>query len=321
MPSRAAQKKKNMRFNSEKMIGFTETGVARRLVFLAAIAAMSAPFTFASLDSCITPSSTSASGRTDTTSGVPIAANPGSGADDFASLSTSPVTGCSGTDINFQNFTQTGVSSGNGGSGGVYVSLLSNSDLSAGAVDAVFSTIRGSDGSSGGSSTYGNGGTNDDRNNWTGGSSGDTYVVDYTANATGGAYFQYVTIDLNGLNIGAAGYDGSAGSFAGTISLCLGGTWSSGGTGGTCSAGNGNIDTITYVAGTNTYNVALSTTYTTIGIENSFTLTNGSGYQGGTTWLTSFDEDFAESPEPGSFLLLGAGLAGLAFVRLRKHRV
>ncbi len=300
--------------------GVSESAFMRRVILVSAVALMSAPFTFATTDSCLASSSTSIT-QTNQFSGVPIAAaGGGTEPDDFESLSSSGVTGCAGTDVQFTNFSETGnTTGGDGGAGGTYVSTLTNQDLTAtDPVYVVFSTVRGTD-----SSTGGNGSNDDGINNWIGGAgsgSSTTYTVDYTANATGTAYFQYFTVDLNGLSVGVTGtgVGHAPGTVSGTFSLCLGGTWNASGT--TCSTGASNITTITY-NGATSYSLNLGSTYTQIGIENSFTLTNGSGTGFGTTYLTSLGEDFAETPEPSSLLLLAGGLLALLAFRLRPVRL
>jgi hypothetical protein len=271
----------------------------RRIMLAATVWALVAPSVFASLASCSTSTATSSAIAGSQIAGAPIAAaGPGN---DFATLGTAPVTGCQGTDINFQNLTETNGAPA-GGSGN-YISTLSNQDLTAGTVTAIFSTVRGADAQSGGG--HGDAGTNDGTNNWVGSA---TFTTNYNAAATSTGFFQVFALNLDGVQLGAAGTAGTAGTVTGTVSLCFGGTWS----GAVCSSGNSH--TINLVSGTNSYSFAFNSV-TQIGIQNSFTLTNGSGTGSTPTFITSFTEAFSEAPEPCTFALFGTAIAGLAFWR------
>jgi len=283
---------------------FVREAARPRLILLLALASLAAPCTFASLAACTTSTTNSVNVTGSQIAGAPIAAA-GSG-DDFTTLSTSPVTGCQGTDINFQNFTETETPLGTTTAAGTYVSTLTNQDITAGAVDALFSTVRGADGS--GSGGNGDGGKNDAVNNWEYNSTANTITVNYTEATTSGPGVQFFALSMNGVQ------DGSGG-ITGTISLCAGGTFVSA----VCTGGT--LQTISVTNGTNFYVLNLGAQYTQIGIENSFTLNGSTGASGGNrAFITSFSDDFEETPEPSTFVLLGSALAAVGLLRLRARR-
>ena len=181
-------------------------------------------------------------------------------------------------------------------------------DLLLGPVTAVFSSVNGSD------NVATDGVANDGLNNWFTPRKGPdaTIVTDYQMNSTDAMHL--FTLNLLGVVAGGGG-----GLVTGTVGLCLGAAWSGGGSGPTCS---GTTQTITLVSGTNLYSVVLAAgNWTTIGIQNNFVLTSGNASgTAGNTFLTSFDETFEITPEPSTFALLGASLAGLAALRARRRK-
>jgi hypothetical protein len=69
--------------------------------------------------------------------------------------------------------------------------------------------------------------------------------------------------------------------------------------------------------------VTLTVATAIIGVQNNFILKAGNAAVGGgipaQTFLTSFDESFAETPEPSTFALFGVALAGVAALRVRRR--
>jgi hypothetical protein len=264
------------------------------LLFLISIAMMSA--CFGTTVACIASTDTSQT-NPDQIAGVPIAAG-GSG-DSFHDLGAGAVTGCSGTNIQFVNLTVAPTAMA-----GTYLSTLANQDLNAGAVTAIFSSVRGNDQDT-------NQTANDGRNNWfsspngANGLAGNSLQVNYEADALAGAVMRNFTLGLLGASIPAGG------SITGSVLLCLGAVF---GAGNTCA---GTEITQNLTSGVLNYNVALGGSFTKIGVENTFTLAPGTTAN---TFLTSFDESFAESPEPSTFVLFGVALAGLSAIGLRKRK-
>ncbi len=277
------------------------------IVLLSAVAA--SQVCLATPASCLTTTNTSVAVAGEQNAGAIIAASSFPTADDLNSVNAAG--GCSGVDLVFSTFTST--QNGVDELAGNYISTGLNQDLSAGAVTAVFSNVNGAD------NVLTDGVPNDGMNDWYAvkGGGNQTLVTDYQVVAAI-AILQF-TLDLNGVGLGGSAGGPVKGTLTGTVNLCLGGTWSSGGTGSTCS---GTIQTITLISGTDTYAVALLPgNWTTIGIQNTFILKPGAALlTAGDTYLTSFDESFSETPEPSTFVLLGSALAGIAALRFRKRK-
>lgn len=289
----------------------------KRIALIGLAAVFLSAAAFASTNSCQSTTSTSVAVPGSQSAGFPIAA-PGAAppnADDFNTLNTAVSPGCSTIDSVFNNFNATSTFiSGTGApvapvtNAGAYISLGANQNLLTGPIDAIFSTVRGAD------NVATDGNANDSFNNWVAPQNVDTaFTVDYQFTATD--VFNTFVLNIDGLSHGlAAGFAPTAS----TVSLCLGGSWSAGGSGTICSSGN--VDTFNLSNGKATYTVALGGAFNTIGVRNDFQL-NGSPIGGqGPTFLTAFDESFGEdTPEPATFALLGSALAGLAALRLRKR--
>lgn len=258
---------------------------------------------------CLTTTDTSVAVAGQQNAGAIIAAASSPTPDDLNSLNAAG--GCSGVDLVFSTFTST--QNGIDELAGNYLSTGLNQDLSAGAVTAVFSNVNGAD------NVLSDGVPNDGLNDWNAvhGGVNQTIVTDYQMVAA--IPILQFTLNLNGVGLGGSAGGPNRGTITGTVDLCLGGTWSSGGTGSVCS---GTIQTITLITGTDTYAVALTPgNWTTIGIQNSFILKPGAALgTEGSTYLTSFDESFSETPEPSTFVLLGSALAGIAALRFRKRK-
>ncbi len=259
---------------------------------------------------CVTTSATSVAAAGSQTGGIPIATSGSGNTDDFASLNGNVLgAGCATVDSVFSTFTATGTGVTDAGT---YISVgviggNPNQDFASGFVESVFSTVRGAD--------NGADGTGDDGSNqWAvpSGTASTTFTVDDQLVTSGGAVLNYAAFDLAGTQIGAGG-----GGILLTIDLCLGGTWSSGGTGGTCSSGAGNIQLVASNSSTLDWDVKLSQPATTIGIQVGFVLdAPGSG----ATWVTALDEGFGEAPEPSTFVLLGTALAGIGLLGARRKK-
>jgi len=264
---------------------------------------------YASTNSCLATTATSTA-HPNQVAGVAIAAGGSGVVDDFNSLNSAAVPGCSTVDLVFSNFTST--NSATDISGGTYISTLTNQDLSTNPVTAVFSTVRGADNGF-------NTGANDGTNNWvsTTGNITDQAIIDYQVVASGTSMGKFV-LDLNGTQLGGGT---TPGTITGSVNLCLGGQWSAGGTGSVCSSGNTQV--ITLVSGTTSYTLTLTTPTTSIGVQNVFNLFSGSqSFGAGTTFLTAFNETFdpAQAPEPSSYVFMGSALLGLGLLRFRLKR-
>ncbi|HTB14906.1 MAG TPA: PEP-CTERM sorting domain-containing protein [Bryobacteraceae bacterium] len=260
-------------------------------------------------------STTSLSGtNTNTTSGITIAAGGTPQANDFNTLSTTD-TGCASGNIQFTNL----AASTPAGTGGVtapettYISTLTNQTLGSSApVFAVLSSIRGADNGA-------EGAAGDDVNNWfdaSGFNASSTTINNRYEFSSTGPTVSYFNFALEGVTLGAAGTTGGtgvAGTVTGNVYLCLGGNFT-GTTSGTCSTSN--VQTIAITAGTTNYSLALTTAEANVGVLNNIVI-NGATRFGGTTWVTAYEDEFA-TPEPSTFALLGAALAGLAALRFRK---
>jgi hypothetical protein len=264
-------------------------GVLLILISLAMISA-----SFGTTVACIASTDTSQT-NPDQIAGVPIAAG-GSG-DSIQDLKAGAVTGCHGTDIQFVSFAVNPTANQ-----GTYFSTLANQNLNTGAVIALFSSVRGNDQDV-------NQSVNDGRNNWfvtPNGSGGlnTSLTVNYEVDALAGASMRNFSLDLLGASIPAGG------SITGSVLLCLGAAF---GAGNSCV---GTEITQNLTSGVLNYNIALGGAFTTIGVQNTFTLAAGTTAN---TFFTSFDESFADSPEPSTFALFGVALAGLSALGLRKR--
>jgi hypothetical protein len=286
-----------------------------KLTLIAVIAASMSASLFASTNACQSTTSTSILVANSQNAGAPIAAQGSATPDDFAGLDGAAVPGCSTVDLVFNNLTATSaVISGTGLAGvtnsGAYLSTESNQNLAAGTVDAVFSTVRGAD------NVQTDGDPNDGVNNWDAPRKADVaFTVDYQVTTTDN--IRYFVLNLNGL---VSGQGGGLAPTASVVQLCLGGSWSTSGPGATCSSGK--VDTITLNNVALTYSLDLGAAFTTIGVQNNFQLNGGNAGNGaGPTYLTSFDESFGEeTPEPSTFILMGAALASVAALRFRKRK-
>jgi hypothetical protein len=259
--------------------------------------------------SCDTSTNNSVAAAGSAIAGQPIAADPGApnASDSFAALGAN---GCFTVDVQFSSFAVT-----SGGSGTTplnYVSTLTNQDLTlTNPVTAVISSIRGTE--SGVNNPDGQ--QDDSLNNFVAATSGTTTVNNqYEFAESSGSPVKYFTLNLLGEQLGTGA---TAGTITGNVFLCLGGTFT-GSTSGTCSGGT--LQTILLNSATS-YAVTLTTPETTFGILNNFTLKGGTtAGNNGATFVTSFEETFADSPEPSTFLLMGSALAGIAALQFRKRK-
>jgi hypothetical protein len=255
--------------------------------------------------------------NTNTTTGVTIAAGATPQANDFNTLSTTD-TGCASGNVEFLNLAAS-TPAGTGvvtAAGTTYISTLTNQTLGTNApVFAVLSSIRGADNGA-------DGGTADDVNNWfdaSGFNASNTTINNRYEFTSTGPTVQYFNFALEGVNLGAAGTlvsPGVAGTITGNVFVCLGGNFT-GTTSTTCSTGATNVQTITILAGTLDYSLKLTTAEANVGVLSNIVI-NGATHDGGTTWVTAFEDDFASTPEPSTFALFSAALAGLAALRFRK---
>jgi hypothetical protein len=231
--------------------------------------------------------------------------------------------GCTAIDLSFSNFTQT--SSGTGenalpSAGGTYVSITPAGTVATTPDTLLFSTIQGD------ASNSTDGQLNDGvLNTKVDGTESLTSTISYgvTNSAPTGIYA--VVLSVNGITI-AAGGSGTV-----TIDTCLQGNGVDQPTGnitnaveckiaagGGMGAGIFQSSTITLaqlVSQSTTINLAMNSTYAditqVIHLSCSSCGTNETGF-------LTFSDQFQESPEPSTFILIGTGLGAAALVRFRR---
>jgi hypothetical protein len=261
----------------------------------------------------------------------------------LSATATDPVigagNGCTAVNSNFQNFN---VSGGSGtfptvsGNGAAAIEFPTGSIVSGASYTLAFTTT--------GQNTQDQSGTTCVALSWCGSeatAATTTQTISYDARATGGSFYTSMDLsdgtiqDRNPLQIG---------DFI-TVqeNFCLGATSTTVGTGGCLQANSGYL-LVTYavgtaigplsgteqvctpgasactlgaaVAGNSAYYHFAATTV--VAVSDVVTIKTAVGAQ--SIFIDSFDNEFAENPEPSTFILMGSALVGVAALRFRKRR-
>jgi hypothetical protein len=234
----------------------------------------------------------------------------------LANLTTTGTTGCLAADLSFSNFSVTSSGTNENAiptAAGTYLSETPNADT------LLFSTLQGA-------GTGGDGALNDGTDN-TKVDNGETMtttlsygVSDSKGNVLG------VDLTVNGITIAAGG------SITAIIDTCAQGTGGHAPTAGNittqaaCNTAVGGIGIFTQSNGGTATSLATGQSQTIdlslssssfVNVTQVFQFTGGSGTN--ETGFLTFGDNFTETPEPSTFVLLGSALAGAAALRLRKR--
>lgn len=313
---------------------------ARRVLPACAVVSLfCASMAFATQNSCPSTNDTIAT-RTLTGTGAPTYTNiavPGNGTTSVSALTNANAgngsgLGCTAVDLTFNNFAVANAA------GSTNENTLPNAlaESNAGATylaqttpdTLLFSTLQG-DGSGG------DGSATDGADNYkVNESESMTTATSYTVADAKSTGIWAVTLQINDITLGTSnGGDGS-----GTVSVYVCEGANSTFTGGTSTAPTGCSNGGTLVKDTGvalaqeaTQSIAVSLTTlkpTAIDVMDVFTLTSAEGGTGtctgaecDETGFLTWDNQFAESPEPSTFILLGTALAAIGLLRLRASRI